>query len=303
MSYAPTTTTQNSSDCETLKAMCRQEATGSYTKRDFLHQDVPVTSLSRNALHIGIDVECRDKMCEWSYQIVDFCSFSRESVEIAMSYLDRFLLTRIGSAVLEDRNIYQLASMTALYTAIKIHERQALNPKVVSQLSRGAYTVEQIEEMETVILTALDWRMNPPTSVSFVREFMTIIPHDVVPAGAREIVLELAKAQTELAVSSYSLMATPASMIAYCALVNALDSSGLVPEQVVRQLGAVLGKSIGICYLSSDVTAIQNALYPACRSASIQQSKATEDQGQNLTNNRPASFEESPRSVSNNCLV
>ena len=90
-----------------------------------------------------VDEICRFKMCEWSFQIVDFCKFHRESVDIAMNYLDRFLLTKVGQAALQDRNVYQLVAMTCLYSAIKIHERQALSPAVVSQLSRGVYTAEQ----------------------------------------------------------------------------------------------------------------------------------------------------------------
>ena len=34
---------------------------------------------------------CRQKMCEWSYRIVDHCKGSRELVAIAQNYVDRFL--------------------------------------------------------------------------------------------------------------------------------------------------------------------------------------------------------------------
>jgi hypothetical protein len=38
-----------------------------------------------------VDDLCRQKMCEWSYRIVDHFSGSRELVAIAQNYVDRFL--------------------------------------------------------------------------------------------------------------------------------------------------------------------------------------------------------------------
>jgi Cyclin, N-terminal domain len=194
---------------ETLQAMRRQELSAAYAKRDFLQASPPQPVVvdehgCSSSVAIDIDVECRDKMCEWSHQIVDFCKFSRESVEISMSYLDRFLLTTAGVAALQDRTVYQLASMTCLYTAIKVHERQALNPKVVSQLSRGTYTPEQIESMEGTILAALQWRMNPPTALSFVREMIaTMLSSSDLSQATKETLLTLASAQTERAVANF----------------------------------------------------------------------------------------------------
>jgi hypothetical protein len=38
-----------------------------------------------------VDQLCRQKMCEWSYRIVDHFNGSRELVAIAQNYVDRFL--------------------------------------------------------------------------------------------------------------------------------------------------------------------------------------------------------------------
>ena len=38
-----------------------------------------------------VDDLCRQKMCEWSYRIVDHFNGSRELVAIAQNYVDRFL--------------------------------------------------------------------------------------------------------------------------------------------------------------------------------------------------------------------
>ena len=87
-----------------------------------------------------VDEESRIKMCEWCYQVVDFCKFRRETVGIGMSYLDRYISTRQGRLALTDRKFYQLAAMTSLYMAIKIHEPLEMETSLLADLSRGVYT-------------------------------------------------------------------------------------------------------------------------------------------------------------------
>ena len=77
-------------------------------------------------------------MAKWCCEIADFCKYKRETVAIAMNCLDRFMSTPVGHQILLDRNAYQLASMTALYSAVKIHEQEAMDPNLVSsRLRRG----------------------------------------------------------------------------------------------------------------------------------------------------------------------
>lgn len=296
---------------ETLWAMRHQEEVG-YTKRDFLHQqeDEDETRPHCCPIHLDIDIDCRFRMCKWCYQICKFCKYDRETVEIAMSYLDRFVSTEFGAAALHDRNIYQLASMTTIYTAIKIHEREALSPRVVSQLSRGIYTAAQIEEMEAIILAALEWRMNPPSAMSFVQEFLKLLPQDVLSERARETVLELTAIQAELSVSDYAFIETPASTIAYCSFMNALDSMEFVfnsnNDANLSQIGFILAESIGLDSRSDHVLDAQTRLYAAVDSQhkeSFHSSVAAEDPVQKHGYSRHASFEESPRAVSGQCLV
>jgi Cyclin, N-terminal domain/Cyclin, C-terminal domain len=247
----------------TLQAMRRQETSG-YAKRDFLHLRDDVDS-DGGCSSIDIDVDCRDKMCDWSHQIVDFCKFSRESVEIAMSLLDRFLLTPAGTTALRDRTVYQLASMTCLYTAIKVHERQALNPSVVSQLSRGTYSAEQIEATEATILTALQWRVNPPTALSFVREFLSTMLPEMSEETAS--ILALACAQTERAVAHYGFIAVPASTIAYGALLNALETSNVMHKDAIQYIGQVLAQVLDLDIKQAE--AVLQFLAPVCRIAAM----------------------------------
>jgi Cyclin, N-terminal domain/Cyclin, C-terminal domain len=208
---------QSESTLETIQAMLGQEVNG------YLTSDV-FASHVRGGLALQMDADCRAKMAAWCYQVVDFCHFNRESVAIAMNYLDRFVATPTGRPLLYDRTHYQLAAMTALYTSIKLNEPEAIDPQTVSDLSKGAYSAHEVEQMERVMLQALHWRVNPPTAMSFVRHLIALLPTTTVPELYRTAVHDIAKFQTELAVTDYDFIVVPPSVVAYCAVLNALEA-------------------------------------------------------------------------------
>lgn len=200
-----------------VQVMRRQEETN-YIKYNVLQE------LSMRKSSVEIDEECRYKMVEWCFEVVDFCEMSRETVEIAMSYFDRFLLTEQGSSATEDLATYQLACMTALYTAIKMHEHRVISPNFVSRLSQGIYHSSAIEAMETKMAMSLNWYLNPPTSFAFLRQYLTLIPNEIMDSNMKGVAYDLAKMQNEAAMKRYELSTIKASTIAYSSLMNALKS-------------------------------------------------------------------------------
>jgi hypothetical protein len=301
---------------ETIAAMLHQEH--AYNKIDWTrlgqqqHQEHTPSSSSRSSsaapLHHfpeTVDIECRSKMATWCIQIVDFCKFTRETAEISMSHLDRFLATPAGAAALHDRTLYQLASMAALYTAVKIHEPEAMDPKLVSNLSRGAYSAADVEAMERQLLSALSWRVNPPTCLSFVRKLMELIPVEAMDQEMLRTAFELTKFQTELAVHDFQFVTVKPSVVAYCSLMNSLESLGL-DDNVLGYLGLILSQALQISTNGSHVVLVQNALYCAvlqqpvdpsfvardCTKAAFSASPASKQAGRRL------SIEVSPRSIS-----
>lgn len=247
MSFQPPADTTMTERLETLAAMRRQEDTG-YVTCDWLNleqQDImSCFTPGHGPLHCeAVDLDCRDKMVVWSIQVVDFCKFQRETVEITMNYLDRFLATPQGAAARNDRHIYQLACMASLYTAVKIHEPEAMDPKLVSSLSRGAYLPDDIEAMESKILHALKWRVNPPTSLAFVRQLLDLVPGDALDQDTRKAAYELTQFQTELAVCDYKLIAIPASTIGYAAFMNSLESLS-IDRKIIQFIDSILSAAL-----------------------------------------------------------
>lgn len=237
----------------TIRAMKLQEA--NYLCKDYLqvwhNLDENLCCDSRSSLdpNLPVDRECRFRMAGWCYQVVDFCEFNRDTVAISMNYLDRFMSTDEGMKARKDLKLFQLAGMACLYTAIKVHEQQALEPKVISELSRGIYTEKQITDMERQILESIEWRMNPPTPLSFIQSFLYIIPDYAKKGLDHEAVTEIAKYQSQLAVvDSYFLSCSPSS-IAIAAIANA--AKGIRSTRLCEPL-QLISKAFGIDMNSQD---------------------------------------------------
>ena len=153
---------------------------------------------------------------------VDFCKFRRETVGIGMSYLDRYLCTSRGRAALFKRKEYQLAAMTALYVAIKLHEPLEMETSLLADLSRGCYTEMEFVECEQVLLTALKWRMNGPTALQFAQHYLTFLP-DTLSESVNEAIFDYTRFQIELAIADQSFVPLKMSDIGLAAVLNGIE--------------------------------------------------------------------------------
>jgi hypothetical protein len=129
--------------------------------------------------------------------------------------------------------------MVSLYIAIKLHESVVLEPRTIASLSGGAFTRENVEEMELSMLQKLDWRMNPPTSMEFARQYVELLGLDKDQAAQ---VLETTSVQLQAATRDYdlSVRAMP-SRLAFCALANSLLLTDDHQEQELQQLARICG--------------------------------------------------------------
>jgi len=204
---------------ETIGAMRRQEELR-YSVVDYLSYLPEATT----ALDTPVDASCRFVMAKWCNEIADFCNYKRETVAIAMNCLDRFMSTPNGQEILFDRNLYQLAAMTALYSSDKIHEQEAMDPNLVSTLSRGVHSPQAVEAMESKMLTAIQWRVNPPTAMSFMRSMIDLVPDHLMHSCEKDTVSDIAKFQIEMIVNEYDFCTFNASSIAFACALNAMES-------------------------------------------------------------------------------
>jgi hypothetical protein len=189
-----------------------------YLIRDYLADSLPIRKMTSKP----VDEDCRVKMCHWGYRLIDYCRFRRETVAIGMSYFDRYLCTLKGREALRSRKSYQLAAMTAVYIAIKLHESLNLDISLMAELSEGCCTEMEFVRMERNILHALKWRFNDPIVIGFVQRYMVFLPSTVDPAVCN-LIFDYARYQTELAVGEQKLVATKPSELAFAAVLNAIE--------------------------------------------------------------------------------
>jgi len=104
---------------------------------------------------VGVKEVWREKICEWSYQVIDHFNFKRETVAVSLSFLDRFLSTHRVN-----KHIFQLAAMTSLYLAIKLNDSARFKIQTLAQLGRGLFHASHFAAMEVTILRYV-WCMLP----------------------------------------------------------------------------------------------------------------------------------------------
>mmetsp|Transcript_56013 Transcript_56013/g.167697 ORF Transcript_56013/g.167697 Transcript_56013/m.167697 type:complete len:328 (-) Transcript_56013:530-1513(-) len=183
---------------------------------------LPSMSDSSSSSDSGINVEWREKIIDWCYQVVDHFEFSREIVNVAMSYLDRYL--SVTSRVANKRT-YQLAAMTSFHLAVKLYEqrRTAMNMDSLVSLSRGYFTKEHVVAMEASILNALAYRVHPPTAICFYRHMFLLLPASACAPIVRHDMEEVGKFLLELSVFEYELATRNKSSVAVAAVLFAMS--------------------------------------------------------------------------------
>jgi hypothetical protein len=220
---------------EYLGVMRRQEES-LYACSDYLEKE-----RSRPRSESVIDKLCRFKMTQWSYQVIDYIRFRRETVSVAMNYLDRFLSSGCERAkqVMKCRKEYQLASMTCLFMAIKINEPVMIDMNLLTELSKGIYTQSDFQRMETDILFGLNWLVNGPTPLSFAVHIISLMKYQQQEQQPRSVILfdykkllESVVYQIELSVGEYNLMMKNPSVVAIASIWNNIENS---TDEIIHQ--------------------------------------------------------------------
>jgi septum formation topological specificity factor MinE len=251
-------------------------------KRKSIDEDVQSSHSNGNGTSsTTINKHWREKICEWAYQgkslnstiavsivyqctsdaqslisstVVDHFDLTREVVSIAMNHLDRFLGT-VEDEV--DKNMFQLLAMTCLYLSIKLNEYKHLlipdstsSMDTILRLSRGAFTLEQMEKMEYEVLQRLRWHVHPPSPQLFVKHFLFFLSVE------EHEIHDLTQFMIELSVMDYFFVSFKPSEVAIAALLNALDR--LYPLSSAQVHLSFLGQFLDL--QSSTITACRERL-------------------------------------------
>jgi len=201
---------EEASISEKLQVMRRQEETNYKCKCDYLKR------LNNDSKQKKIDESYREKMCEWSYRVIDHFHLNREVVAVSFSYLDRFL-----DICVCDKATLKLAAVTSLYIACKIYGTKELPLAVIVSLCRGEFIEEHVTEMEAIILHTLSWRMHPPTTVAFISHLCQLFPR--LSPSVKHAVFQRSCFFAELSAFNYFFAKENSSTIALASIVSAME--------------------------------------------------------------------------------
>lgn len=148
----------------------------------------------------------------------------------------------------EESRRYQLGAMSALFMVIKLHgetgrqhagddvsyfsrlsrrHKRRLRLMEFVELSRGQFDHADIVKMENTMLSALMWKVNPPTPTVFVGHFLKLLPtHNMIQVDLiLHVLQELSRYLTELSVclADVTTLYRP-SWIAYASFLISLDA-------------------------------------------------------------------------------
>lgn len=284
-------------DC--ISAMLRQEE--HYLCHDYL--DIQVAATQHPSNGDAIDETCRSKMCEWIFHVIDSTRLQRETASVAMGFLDRFLASSSEQAeyAKSNRKEYQLAAMTCLYIAVKIREPFEMDAALMSRLSRGVHSAEEITSLEYNILIALQWKVNGPTPIQFVNHILELLPDSA--RSAAPTLYEHSHFQTELAVGDYAFVPyLRQSTIAIASILNSLGGieRGSFPFDECIQFIQVISSAFDLDIDSPLVNAVRGRLLESfAKSSGYELSQAAMPiPTHNMSLKGVSAFEDSPTCVS-----
>ncbi|KAL7262224.1 hypothetical protein ACSBR1_000572 [Camellia fascicularis] len=145
-------------------------------EQDLFWEDEELTSLlskeQENPLFHSLETDpslagARRAAVEWLLKVNAHYSFSALTAVLAVNYLDRFLFSFHFQR--EKPWMTQLAAVACLSLAAKVEETEVpLLLDLQVEDSRYVFEAKTIQRMEMLVLSTLQWKMNPVTPLSFL---------------------------------------------------------------------------------------------------------------------------------------
>ncbi|XP_076973269.1 cyclin-O isoform X2 [Tamandua tetradactyla] len=179
-----------------------------------------------------VTAESRCKLLSWLIPVHRQFGLSFESLCLTVNTLDRFLATTPVAA-----DCFQLLGVTSLLIACKQVEVHPPRVKQLLALCCGAFSRQQLCNLECIVLHKLHFSLGAPTICFFLEHFT----HSRVEAGQVEVAqaLEaqaLARGVAELSLADYAFTSYAPSLLAICCLALA-DHMLRLPHPVDLRLG------------------------------------------------------------------
>jgi hypothetical protein len=147
------------------------------------------------ALQPALRFEMRTILVAWLTEVHHEFGLSSKTLYLAVSYLDRILLTRPGIA----RSRFQLYGLTCLWVASKFEDVYCNSIQDLVWICDDAYTAADFEGAEKELLRALGWRLAQVTAICFLNAQLD----DFAPRAT--LLAHLARLLCELSLVDYQV--------------------------------------------------------------------------------------------------
>lgn len=172
----------------------------------------------------------RRMLVEWMYFVVDHCDLQRQSVAGAAFFLDVAMARGLCVTSVD----HQLAAATSLQLALKTFDKSVIKVEKLVKLGRGVFTEDDVARMEMKIVLSMNWYLHPISVYCFLTQYERLLP-DGISATTKEMIGEVNQLVAELSVSDELYINCPPSIIAYAAMLIAMEmieSEEALPNQL-----------------------------------------------------------------------
>jgi len=185
---------------------------------------------------------------EWYYSIIDQMGADRELVYITMDILDRFL--DVKCSYLKDKKQYEKAVIASLLISAKLYADEYICPRQIIQLTSSSITTKHIMDTTVEIYESLTWDHCIPTAARFVHTFVKALPENSFAGNkrSRADIYEDAIFQIELSVQDTVCSSQPASLVAWMAVENAVESAKCLFPEDLQYFRSQVSKTTGHQY-------------------------------------------------------
>ena len=174
----------------------------------YLKQREEVFAVRENYLEgSGITSKMRSLLIDWMVSVHQQFELCQETLFLSINLLDRYLQLQVLNT---PRTKLQLVGVTALLLACKVEEIYLPSIEDFVYSTNNAYSDAEVKDMELKMMTVLEFNLNAPISLSYLRRYSKAGDVDVVEHTLAKYILELSLLDFGQAALSPSLAAAAA---------------------------------------------------------------------------------------------
>ena len=159
-----------------------------------------------------------------------------------MDILDRFL--DVKTSYLKDKKEYEKAVIASLLISTKLYADEYICPKELLQLTSSSITSRDIMDTAVDIYESLSWNHSIPTAARFVHTLVKLLPENFTKKSRADI-FENAIYQIELSVQDAICSSQPASLVAWMAVENGLETAIFLSPDERHEFRSRVSKTTG----------------------------------------------------------